>query len=122
MKKIKCPFEDFLNEFIDLYIVFDNMSIPKECLTKVIRVLKYICIYKETKASKIILKIIKANVSDYGMTILKKYYLSQFDPSTRTFKRLLYVKEEEDIREIMQVFSSIEAIYDVLAICPIQFQ
>lgn len=120
MEKMKCPFAE--NEEWDLYVVFDSMNIQEAQLKRVMRVLKYICTNKESKATDVIIKIIRANVTERGFCLLKKYYLEQFNEYTKTFSRLIFFKEAEEIGVIMQVFERIDEIYDALAECPLLFQ
>lgn len=105
MEKIKCPLEPFKDKEVPLYIIFDTLSM--RTAQQVGCVFIYLINNKDSKATKVIENIIKANINRNRFELIKRMYFDTYDFKNKKLKRYFYFKEPNTIFDIMDSFEII---------------
>lgn len=114
MRKIKCPFQNFLDQELPLTIIFDTLSIREDVTKYVGKIITYICTKKSIKGSEIILNIIRANIGQEKYDLFKKSYIDTYNIENKTIKRYFYLYDEKDLFNIVDAFNIIYSLSPVL--------
>lgn len=113
MEKILCPIEQYKDQEIPLYKVFDTLAINRKDAVIVGKITQWLALNKNSKAALIIHRILKANLGE-NYELYKEMYLGTFDEKTLKMARWHCV-ESEKVNDIFDIFAMISSISNTLS-------
>lgn len=114
MRTIKCPLEQFKDQEIPLYMVFDTISVGWNVAERVGKVIKWIIFNENPKAAKVVFNILMANLGEKRMRLFTNMYIKTYDKTNMKVVRYHAVATEEEINDIFYIFNKVNELIPAL--------